>query len=131
MGAYPFPINVAMAAASVAAGMAQVSAIRSQSFEGGGFTGNGSRSGGVDGKGGFPAILHPNETVIDHTKQRATTAAKQQVIVNQTINVTTGVQSTVRAEINNLMPTIAEVTKSAVLQETALGGSYQAQLQGN
>ena len=28
----------------------------------------GSRTGGVDGKGGFPAILHPNETVVDHTK---------------------------------------------------------------
>lgn len=38
------------------------------SFDGGGFTGPGSRSGGVDGKGGFPAILHPNETVLDHTK---------------------------------------------------------------
>jgi len=38
------------------------------SFDGGGYTGMGSRSGGVDGKGGFPAILHPNETVIDHTK---------------------------------------------------------------
>ena len=38
------------------------------SFDGGGFTGSGSRSGGIDGKGGFPAILHPNETVIDHTK---------------------------------------------------------------
>ncbi len=38
------------------------------SFDGGGFTGSGARSGGVDGKGGFPAILHPNETVIDHTK---------------------------------------------------------------
>lgn len=38
------------------------------SFNGGGFTGRGARSGGVDGKGGFPAILHPNETVIDHTK---------------------------------------------------------------
>tara|TARA_R100000734_G_scaffold18836_1_gene16713 strand:- start:136 stop:1875 length:1740 start_codon:yes stop_codon:yes gene_type:complete len=37
-------------------------------FNGGGFTGSGSRSGGIDGKGGFPAILHPNETVIDHTK---------------------------------------------------------------
>jgi len=37
-------------------------------FEGGGFTGMGARAGGVDGKGGFPAILHPNETVIDHTK---------------------------------------------------------------
>jgi tape measure domain-containing protein len=40
-------------------------------FEGGGFTGYGSRSGGIDGRGGFPAILHPNETVIDHTRTRA------------------------------------------------------------
>ena len=37
-------------------------------FEGGGYTGMGARTGGVDGRGGFPAILHPNETVIDHTK---------------------------------------------------------------
>jgi len=37
-------------------------------MEGGGFTGMGVRAGGIDGKGGFPAILHPNETVIDHTK---------------------------------------------------------------
>ncbi len=36
------------------------------SFAGGGFTGSGPRSGGLDGMGGFPAILHPNETVIDH-----------------------------------------------------------------
>ena len=36
--------------------------------EGGGYTGMGVRAGGIDGKGGFPAILHPNETVIDHTK---------------------------------------------------------------
>jgi hypothetical protein len=37
-------------------------------FDGGGYTGMGARAGGVDGKGGFPAVLHPNETVIDHTK---------------------------------------------------------------
>ncbi|WP_116654442.1 tape measure protein [Pelagibacterium sediminicola] len=37
------------------------------SFDGGGFTGYGPRSGGIDGRGGLPAILHPNETVIDHT----------------------------------------------------------------
>jgi len=37
-------------------------------FDGGGYTGMGVRAGGIDGKGGFPAILHPNETVIDHTK---------------------------------------------------------------
>lgn len=40
----------------------------SGSFAGGGYTGMGVRAGGIDGKGGFPAILHPNETVIDHTK---------------------------------------------------------------
>ena len=38
------------------------------SAEGGGYTGMGVRAGGVDGRGGFPAILHPRETVIDHTK---------------------------------------------------------------
>jgi TP901 family phage tail tape measure protein len=42
------------------------------SFDGGGYTGSGSRSGGMDGKGGFLAMLHPNESVIDHTRgQRA------------------------------------------------------------
>jgi lambda family phage tail tape measure protein len=35
-------------------------------FAGGGHTGNGSRSGGLDGKGGFMAMLHPQETVVDH-----------------------------------------------------------------
>ena len=38
------------------------------SFHGGGFTGSGARVGGVDGRGGMPAIVHPNETVIDHMK---------------------------------------------------------------
>lgn len=38
------------------------------SWDGGGYTGDGSRSGGVDGKGGFLAVMHPRETVIDHTK---------------------------------------------------------------
>jgi len=37
------------------------------SFAGGGSTGNGPRSGGLDGQGGFAAILHPQETVTDHT----------------------------------------------------------------
>ena len=37
-------------------------------FDGGGYTGSGPRSGGLDGKGGFLAMMHPQETVIDHTK---------------------------------------------------------------
>ena len=39
-----------------------------QNYDGGGYTGSAPRSGGIDGKGGFPAILHPQETVVDHTK---------------------------------------------------------------
>jgi hypothetical protein len=39
-----------------------------KSFDGGGYTGSGSRSGGIDGKGGFLSVLHPNETVLDHTR---------------------------------------------------------------
>jgi len=37
-------------------------------FDGGGYTGGGARAGGLDGKGGSLAMVHPNETVIDHTK---------------------------------------------------------------
>ena len=37
-------------------------------FNGGGYTGKGVRAGGMDGRGGFMAMVHPNETVIDHAK---------------------------------------------------------------
>jgi hypothetical protein len=35
------------------------------SFDGGGHTGSGPRTGGLDGKGGFLAMLHPQERIID------------------------------------------------------------------
>lgn len=89
------------------------------SFAGGGYTGSGARSGGIDGQGGFPAILHPNETVVDHTQGSA-----QGVTINQTIQVTTGVQQTVRAEIMGMMPQIANASKAAVLDAKKRGGSY-------
>ena len=38
------------------------------SYEGGGYTGAGARMGGLDGKGGFLTMLHPQETVLDHTR---------------------------------------------------------------
>ena len=44
-------------------------------YEGGGYTGNGIRAGGMDGKGGFMAMVHPNETVIDHTKGQSMQSA--------------------------------------------------------
>lgn len=68
--ALPFPANLPAMASVAAATAGIVSAISSvgMSFDGGGYTGNGSRTGGLDGKGGFLAMMHPQETVIDHTK---------------------------------------------------------------
>lgn len=45
------------------------------SFDGGGYTGMGIRAGGLDGKGGRLAMIHPQETVIDHTKGQAIQSA--------------------------------------------------------
>lgn len=91
------------------------------SFSGGGYTGGGSRSGGLDGKGGYMAMVHPRETVVDHTKGQSSGGG---VVVNQTINVSTGVQQTVRTEIKTLMPQIADAAKSAVADAKLRGGSY-------
>ena len=49
-------------------------------------------------------------------------------IINQVINVTTGVQQTVRAEIMTLMPQIANAAKSAVADAKLRGGSYASAL---
>ena len=46
-----------------------------QNLDGGGYTGNGIRAGGLDGKGGRLAMIHPQETVIDHTKEQAIQSA--------------------------------------------------------
>ena len=46
------------------------------------------------------------------------------VVVNQTINVTTGVQQTVRNEIQTLLPQIAEASKAAVMDARRRGGSF-------
>ena len=51
-----------------AMGAASVGIIAGQtlaSFEGGGLTGSGARSGGMDGKGGMLAMVHPNEKITD------------------------------------------------------------------
>ena len=58
---------------------------RMMTLEGGGYTGAGARVGGVDGRGGFPAIIHPNETVIDHTKGQSIGSSA----VNVNFNIST------------------------------------------
>jgi len=71
----PPPLNFIAAGVTGAAAAVQIAQIEQQqfqgSYEGGGFTGYGSRSGGIDGRGGFAAVLHKNESVIDHNEDNS------------------------------------------------------------
>ena len=70
--AAPFAMKAALAATQPMAfaikGLSAASA--AASFDGGGYTWDGARIGGIDGKGGKLAMLHPREKVIDLTKNK-------------------------------------------------------------
>lgn len=91
---FPWPIPQIFAATAVAAGLANVAAIRSQdvagSYEGGGYTWDGPRSGGMDGRGGRLAILHPQETVIDHLSPGNASASGGQAPISISMTVPQG-----------------------------------------
>ena len=66
------------------------------SADGGGYTGAGARSGGLDGKGGFLGMLHPDETVLDHTRgQRGGNSVS--ITVNQSFGAGTSRATTLQA----------------------------------
>lgn len=62
--------------------------------------------------------------VLSVPQAKAAVSGGDGVMVQQTINITTGVQQTVRNEIRTLMPQIAESTKAAVADAKRRGGSY-------
>jgi hypothetical protein len=62
--------------------------------------------------------------VLSVPQSKAAVGGGGSVTVMQTINVGTGVQQTVRAEIKSLMPQIADSAKAAVLDARRRGGSY-------
>lgn len=90
------------------------------SFDGGGFTGYGPRSGGLDGKGGSLAMIHPNETVVDHSKGQS--MGSVQVVNN--FNFSANGDESVKRIIRGEVPRITEATKAAVLDAKRRGGSY-------
>lgn len=51
------------------------------SFDGGGYTGNSPRSGGLDGRGGFLAVMHPQEHVEDLTRGTAAGRAASELVI--------------------------------------------------
>jgi hypothetical protein len=91
--------------------------------DGGPVTGGGTYMVGERG----PELFVPNTSgmIVPH---EALQGGGGGVTVQQTINVTTGVQQTVRAEIMSLMPQISNAAKAAVSDAKLRGGSYAAAL---
>lgn len=80
----------------------------------------------VAGEGGRELVMPKRPSVVipaPRTKEMLS-GGGDSINVYQTINVTTGVEATVRAEIKSLMPQIAESTKLAVADEKRRGGAY-------
>jgi len=94
------------------------------SFSGGGYTGSGPRSGGLDGKGGFMAMLHPRETVVDHTKGQST--GGDNIVVNQSFNFTATGDESVRRIIAQSAPQIANMTQQQIMDSRRRGGQMKA-----
>jgi len=79
-----------------------------------------------------PELIIPNTggRVMNGMNTKNAMGGGDTIVVNQSLNFSTGVVGTVRAEINKMMPTIAEVSKSAVLDATRRGGNYRKGLLG-
>jgi hypothetical protein len=82
------------------------------SFAGGGSTGSGARAGGMDGQGGFPAMLHPNETVIDHALGQRTGGS-----IVQNIHFSANTPAAVRDAVFALAPQLTQASIAAVRDE--------------
>jgi len=83
------------------------------SFDGGGYTGSGSRSGGVDGKGGMPAIVHPRETIIDHTKVQSGSGRLPNQNVSIEIIAPEGFTAAQRSEAQNISVSVTDARMRA------------------
>ena len=90
-------------------------------LSGGGYTGNGSRSGGLDGRGGFMAMLHPRETVIDHAKGQSAGG----VVVNQTFQFSANGDDSVKQIIAQAAPTIAKMAQQGIIDARRRGGQVK------
>lgn len=96
------------------------------SFDGGGGTGGGARAGGLDGKGGFLSILHPQETVLDHTRNQSaggggSITVHQPLVINAP-NAMAGTVEHIRAMMPAYMAENKRVIEGVIQQAMARRG---------
>ena len=97
-------------------------------------------AGGGAARRGVPTIVgergmelfvpHTAGTILNNMNTKNALGGGAPVIVNQSVNFSTGVVPTVRAEVTKMLPQISDVTKGAVLEAAMRGGSYRRGLQG-
>lgn len=85
----------------------------------------------VVGEGGTE-IFVPNTggTILNAMNSRNALGGGSPIIVHQSLNFSTGVVPTVRAEVTKMLPQISDVTKGAVLEAAARGGNFRKGLLG-
>lgn len=88
----------------------------------------GPRNGGLDGRGGRLALIHPNENITDNTRpwQRDGYADSggSGGSVQVTQNFMMGVADTVKAEMQNMLPEFTEAAAQVVREKVENGGDY-------
>lgn len=108
-------------------------------YLGGGFGAGVNASGGHYSKGQpmlvgerGPELIIPNTSgsVMNGMNTKNAMGGGSTIVVNQSLNFSTGVVGTVRAEINKMLPTIAEVSKASVLDASRRGGNFRKGLLG-
>ena len=77
----------------------------------------------VGEKGAELFVPNRSGTIVSNDKLGG---ASSPVVVNQTINLSTGVSQTVRAEVLNMLPQISEAAKGAVLDAKRRGGQFSS-----
>jgi len=96
------------------------------SLDGGGYTGSGPRSGGLDGKGGFMAMLHPRETVIDHTKGQSAGGTVVNQVFNISANTSDDTKRLITQTIAQASPAIINQSVGAVMNQRRRGGAMKS-----
>lgn len=69
-------------------------------------------------------VPHSAGTLKNNANTRGAMGGGSSIIINQSVNFATGIQSTVRAEVMNMMPQIQGITLQAVKEAKQRGGSF-------
>lgn len=91
--------------------------MRMPSFDGGGHTGMGARTGGLDGKGGFLAMMHPRETVTDHTRPGSSSGSSQLVTVKSDVRVSVDHNGNLKAFVERTSQEISARTSGDMITQ--------------